>query len=85
MADNAEGCRLFSKPHDLIVLSRELGGSGGFERGELGHGLVPLGQTLFELGDLSLESFDLRGPGVDDLADLLQSHKAPLKLLARCW
>ncbi|WP_330285555.1 hypothetical protein [Streptomyces sp. NBC_00576] len=50
------------------------------ERGELGNGLVPLRQAFLELGDLGLESFDLRDPRVDDLSCLPQSTKAPLEL-----
>lgn len=41
------------------------------ERCELGNGLVPLSQAFLELGDLGLESSDLRDPRVDDLSGLL--------------
>ncbi|MCX5114809.1 hypothetical protein OOK13_41455 [Streptomyces sp. NBC_00378] len=52
------------------------------ECGEVGNGLVPLSEVFLELGDLGLESFDLRDPWVDDLTGFLQSTKAPLELLA---
>lgn len=82
-ADVTEGGCLFPEPRDLVVLGGELRDSGGLEIGEFGHDSVPLGDPIRELGDLHLEPFDLRGPGVDDLAGLLQSPKAPLELLGK--
>ncbi|MFK0113106.1 hypothetical protein [Streptomyces sp. NPDC091217] len=64
-ADVADCGGLFPQSLDLLVLGREPGDGEGLERGELGQCLVAFREPFLELGDLGLEPFDLRGPGVE--------------------
>ncbi|MER7684867.1 hypothetical protein [Streptomyces sp. NPDC097610] len=68
---------------DFVVLGSDLGEGERIERGELGQGFVPFGDASLGFGDLGLESLDLRGAGVDDLACLPQGRKASFELFGR--
>ena len=65
------------------MLGSDPGEGEGIERGELGQGFVPFGDAPLEFGDLGLESLDLRGAVVDDLACLPQGRKASFELFGR--
>lgn len=82
MADVAVLGNLLSQPLDLLVLGREPGDGKCLERGELGQSLVPFRDSFREFGDLGLEPFDLRCPGVRGLVRVALGLQAALELLA---
>jgi len=83
MADVAVLGGLLSQLLGLLVLGREPGDGKCLERGELGQRLVPFRDSFLEFGDLGLEPFDLRCPGVRGLIRVALGLQATLELLAQ--